>query len=366
MTARPGRGLVLTLVLALVAGGLSACRASGPATGTAAATVNGERITAAAVDQDLADIAENKPFLDARSEQGLAFFGTQPGTYDATVVAELLDRKVTALLVRQELGRRAIGPSPDDLRRVREELRAQLVDPASGASLLDGFPGRYVDEQARTQAESDVLQASEGRVALDEASLRAAYDAGADRFRVWCVRWIVAGETDPDAASRAVAAIAAGEDFAQVAQRESADQQSAGRGGALGCQTRAGLARLGDAFSEAVMALGAGQVSPLTTAEYGTFVVQVTDVKVRPFDEVRGVVRAQVLAPAQGAYEQLLRRLRGDARVTVTARYGTWEPADDGAVGIRPAGGPAASAEPGAPTTLSLTRLPSARGRPSP
>ncbi len=361
------RALLVVLVLVVTAGGATACSRSGsPAADVPAATVNGERISAAVIDQDLADIAENQPFVEARSQQGLPFRGAQPGTYDATVVAELLDRRITGVLVRQELARRSIGFSPDDISRARDELRRELVDRASGASLLDGFPERYVDEQARSQAESDLLQAAEAKVALDEATLRAAYGADPDRFRVWCLRWIVADESDPEAAARAAAAVAAGEDFGQVAQRESADQRSAGRGGALGCQPRASLDQLGDRFSSVVTALAPGQVSPPTAADFGTFVVQVTDVRVRPFDEVRDVVRAQLLAPASGAYRQLLRRLRSEASVTVAARYGTWERAEDGTVGVRPPGGRPPAEAPGAPTTLPLTPLPGGLGPPSP
>ena len=353
--------VIRTLVLVLAVVGLAACRGSEGV----AATVDGEAITVAAVDRELADIASNQPFLEARSRQGLAFRGTEPGSYDAAVVAELLDRKVTALLVRREVSRRGLTPDPDDAVRGREELRRQLVDPASGASLLEGFPSQYVDEQARLQVESDVLQASEGGVALDEAALRRAYEAEADIYRVWCVRWIVSGPSDPEAAIRAAAAVAAGEDFAEVAQRESADTQSAGRGGALGCQTLEGLARLGDRFTSVVTELGPGQLSAPVSADFGTFLVQVTDVKVRPFDEVRAAVRAKVLAPAGNAYEELLRRLRSDARVTVAARYGTWERAEDGRIGIRPPGSSSTGSSPG-PSTQPLTGLPGAPRQTSP
>lgn len=362
MTGRLTRALVV--ILALV--GVGACTATDSAE-AAAATVDGQRISVASVEQDLADIGQNEAFLEARSQQGLSFQGSEPGTYDAAVVAELVDRKVTALLVRRELARRGIGPSPDDVNMAREELRRQLVDPESGASLLDGFPARYVDEQARSQAESDVLQAAEGKVALDEPALLAAYDTSAERFRVWCLRWIVSGRDDPEAANRAAAALAAGEDFAQVAQRESADQQSSERGGALGCQSRASLGRLGSRFADTVTALGPGQLSPPTSAEFGTFLVQVTDVQVRPFDEVRDAVRAMVLAPSQEAYEELLQRLRSDAAVTVAPRFGTWERADDDRVGVRPpAGAPTTTTAPGAPPSRPLTGLPGAPGRASP
>ena len=334
MTAAAAR---LAAALLLMAVSAPACGRRSPA----AATVNGERIPASAIDRDLADIAQNEPYLEARSREGLPFRGTRAGTFDAFVVAELLNRKVTAILVRQELEKRRLRVRSEDLEVARETVRRQVVDPATGASLLDGFPDRYAAEQIRIQAESDLLQAAEGGVALDDAALRSAYDASVERYRVWCVRWIVypieAGS--PARAAAARAAVAAGQDFGELATRESTDVDTAGRGGALGCQTRAGLARLGTAFRDAAMALAAGQVSEPITGELGTFLVQVTDVKVRPFDEVRASVRTAVLEPVEERYEQLLRRLRREAEVTVSDRFGTWDRSDPDAIAIVPLGG---------------------------
>ncbi len=368
MTKPSGRRRSVLTALGLTLG-LLACRAPEGA----AATVNGERITAAAVTQDLDDVARNEAYLKARAQQGLAFRGDRPGTYDAAVVSELLDRKVTALIVRQELVRRRIGPAQPAVDQAREELRRQVVDPTTGTSFMDGFPSRYVDQQARDQAESDVLQAAEGNVSLDDAALQAAYSAGTERFRVWCVRWIVLRPTEPEAADRAAGAVAAGEDFAQVAKRESADTRSAARGGDLGCQTKENLAQLGDKFRDTATALSPGQVSPPTKADYGTFLVQATDVKIRPFEEVRDDVRIQVLAPTEGAYEQLLRRLRRDAQVAVSARFGAWDrTSPDDIKLLPPAGGSTATTPtspagaPGAPTSLPLTGLPGTPSHGSP
>lgn len=333
MRARIAR---LAFPLLVVSAGLAACGGE-PAM---AAVVNGERVPASAVDRELADIGANAPFVESRRRQGLAFQGTQPGTYDAFAVAELLNRRVTAVLVRQELARRRLDPATADVASAREALRREVVDPESGASLLEGFPGRYVDEQVRIRAESDLLQAAEGGVGLDDAALRAAYEADPERYRVWCVRWIVFG-IDPDAPTRAAAAkaaIAAGEDFAQVAVRQSVDAGSAGRGGALGCQTRDGLARLGTGFRDVAVGLTPGQVSDVGRDDVGTFLVQATDVKVRPIDEVRGNVRARVLAPTEERYDQLLRRLRREADVQVAARFGRWDRSDPEAIAIMPSG----------------------------
>lgn len=333
MTAAVRLGALLLAVTVTAFG----CRGRGPV----AATVNDEEIPLSAVDRELADIAGNKAFVEARSREGVTFLGTRPGTFDALAVAQVLNRRITALLVRQELARRSLRVGAADLDAGRDELRRQLVEPATGASLLDGFPPRYVEEQARVQAESDLLQAAEGGVRLDDVGLRAAYEESRDRYRVWCVRWALYG-TGADAAARAAAgaaAVAAGQDFAELAQRDSVDADSAGRGGALGCQTRQGLARLGEAFRDAAVGLVPGQVSAPVTGELGTFLVQATGVRVLPFEEVRAPVRAQLLERGAEPYEQLLRRLRGDAAVTVSSRFGTWDRTNPDAVTLVPPGG---------------------------
>ena len=330
-TARVG---ALLLVLALGSAGCDSSEA-------VAATVNGESIPASALDRELAAISGNEPFVEARRQQGLSFRGSEPGTYDAFAVAELLNRRVTAVLVRQELDHRRIDRASADVGAARDALRREVVDPASGASLLEGFPDRYVDEQVRLRAESDLLQAAEGGLALDDAGLRAAYEADPERYRVWCVRWIVFG-TDAEAASRASAARAAitgGEDFAAVAVRESLDTGSAGRGGALGCQSREGLGRLGPRFRDVAVGLAPGQVSEVAQGDVGAFLVQATDVKVRPLDEVRGHVGSQVLVAAEERYDQLLRRLRREADVRVASRFGRWDRTDPDAIAILPPGG---------------------------
>lgn len=360
-----GRGQAALIALGLTIGLLGCSAPDAPA-----ATVNGEPIPAAAVQQDLDDVAQNTAYLEARTQQGLPFRGAEPGTYDTAVVADILDRKVMALIVHQELARRRLGPVQTAVDQARDELRRQVVDPNSGAPLMDGFPGRYVDQQARLQAESDVLQAAEGNLSLDDAALQAEYMANTAPFQVWCVRWIVALSTGPEAIDRSAAAIAGGEDFAEVARRESADSQSAERGGDLGCQPAEGLAQYGDRFREVATTLAPGQTSDPTTADYGKFMVQVTDVKVRPFDEVRDAVRSQVLARTADPYEQLLRRLRRDAQVAVAPRFGTWDRTTPDSIRLLPPGGPTTAASPaapaGGPTSLPFTGFPGSPSSPSP
>lgn len=134
-----------------------------------AATVDGIAVAAAAVDRDLADIASNDRFVKERAEAGVAFKGTAKGSYDSGIVAELLDRKISAVLVRREIGRRGLAVTPEALALAEATLREQVVA-GNGDPLLDGFPPRYQRAQIRVQAESDVLQQDEQRRAGGDAN----------------------------------------------------------------------------------------------------------------------------------------------------------------------------------------------------
>jgi hypothetical protein len=125
-----------------------------------AAKVGADTIPASALDRDLGDIAENARFVKASTEKGRAFYGTRKGTYDVAIVAELLNRKITATLVHQEVVRRGLPITPAARDAAEKALRAQVVD-VSGDPLLDGFPRRYVDAQIQVQAESGVLEDDE-------------------------------------------------------------------------------------------------------------------------------------------------------------------------------------------------------------
>jgi hypothetical protein len=155
--------------------------------GGIAATVNGDTISASAMDRDLADIAKNERFVKARADKGVAFLGTKRGTYDSGIVAELLNRKISAVLVHQEAVHRHLVVTAEARADAEKALRAQVVD-TNGDPLLDGFPRRYVLAQVETQAESDVLQADEGEQAYPALLRRLRADATvtvSPRFGRW-------------------------------------------------------------------------------------------------------------------------------------------------------------------------------------
>jgi parvulin-like peptidyl-prolyl isomerase len=60
-------------------------------------------------------------------------------------------------------------------------------------------------------------------------------------------------------------------------------------------------------------------------SELGAHVIWVDEIKARPFEEVRSVVRAQALQGADEVYEELLRTLRREADVEISDEFGRWD-----------------------------------------
>jgi peptidyl-prolyl cis-trans isomerase D len=137
------------------------------------------------------------------------------------------------------------------------------------------------------------------RVAIPEADLRRAYEAGKDRFRTperVRVRHILlktvekAKEGIPKVEAQAeelLRQIRSGADFADAARRYSQDPGSASRGGDLGWIARGQTVKN---FEEAAFSLRPRQLSGVVRTEYGFHILQVLDreeARVQPFAEVK-------------------------------------------------------------------------------
>ena len=105
-----------------------------------------------------------------------------------------------------------------------------------------------------------------------------------------------------------------GADFAELARERSQDPGSAARGGDLGCVERG---RFVPEFEEAALRLGEGELSAPVQTRFGWHVIRLnrrTPERVRPFEEVKGAIHAQL----EGlAIERFVRRLVARADVEI-------------------------------------------------
>ncbi|ATF19985.1 peptidylprolyl isomerase [Phaeobacter gallaeciensis] len=184
---------------------------------------------------------------------------------------------------------------PDDV--LYDAILDQLIQQTSLKQELNGEVPKYValslENEARSLLAADVIEKVMENAASDE-DLRAAYDekytdgTGGDEFNASHI--LV--ETKEDAAE-VRAELDAGADFATLA-RERSTGPSGPNGGELGWF---GKGRMVPEFEEAVLVMGAGDVSAPVQTQFGWHVIKLNDRRTSAapaFDEVREELATQM------------------------------------------------------------------------
>ncbi len=286
--------LVVALVVASVAGVVALVATDAPS----AATIGDTKISRTDLEDELRALAENETLRTAIESAGAPALSSHDGSVTADIGAGWLALVVSQEIARREVEDRGLDETAADRRRGRS-LAAESVGGANVfRDLPDWFQQRLVDRwTAVVVLERDLTD--DPTPAL-EAALAEQCPSG---------RYVshILVESDADAAE-VQAALAAGEDFADVAERRSFDQGSAAQGGALGCLD-------GQDFVEPFATVAAeqpiGEVSEPFTTEFGTHLVLVSDQP--PTADVERV-----------ALELVLGRARGES-VDVNERFGIWD-----------------------------------------
>lgn len=225
--------------MAVVCGLLGACRQPPPIAADVAVLIHGEEMH---YDQFEAYLREN--------------MGGEEAALDSEVLSRLFDQFLDQqLLIRLAVERGMVEPGV----ALREAVELVLGD----------FP----------------------KTSWTEEQLRAYYQAHEADYRrpeeVHLRQILVA---DRDDAEQAHAAIAGGEDFAQVAARFS-QEPNAQMGGDQGRLAREDLPA---SYADAIFSLSAGEVTDIVTADYGFHIFQVVErhpAEVQSFEAVAGEIR---------------------------------------------------------------------------
>jgi foldase protein PrsA len=329
----------LLVLVATAAFALSGCGALT----SYAAKVNGARITENELDRELNAILGNERYLELVEQQFSQRTGervTGAGgkeTFNSKFVALVLERKIVFELVHQEVVRKGLEVTEEDLARAEEALAEEVPEPR----LLEAFPEAFRRQLIRSNAEVSVLQRALAPP-VEDAEVRSVYESRRGEFQVNCLRHIVVGDQGRGAELKG--RVTRGEDFAAVARSESIDREgpdggSAGRGGDLGCvPPRAFEERFGAAFEAAVGALQPGQVSDPIQSPMGFHIVQLTERRTRSLEEAASEIRQQLAAQkAPNALPQFIDEVARKADIDVNPRYGRFV-RDGSDVGIKTPG----------------------------
>ncbi len=212
-----------------------------------------------------------------------------PSDAAARIGEEAVPYRLFEQYLERNVGRGETALSPAALTHLFDQFLDEevLYQQALGKKwIAPGGSRREAIEAALSQAAS---------MGVDEAAVSAYYEEHRGEFerpeRVRLRQILVAEQAQ---AKEALAALAAGEDFAQVAQRISIDP-NASRGGDQGELAEADLP---PAFVGPVFGLRAGEISPIVEAEYGFHIFQVV------------AREPPQIVPLEVAYQEILQRLR--------------------------------------------------------
>jgi parvulin-like peptidyl-prolyl isomerase len=322
--------------------------------GAVAATVNGQAISQSSVDSELHAIGSNNDYV-AAVEQSQPVRGKGNGTFDLAFTDSVLTRQILLALVHQEVQRRHVVITPAEIKSASDSTRAQLTiqqpGQQSGKDVYGEFPPGYQALLARRAAEVQALQNALANVSIDDAAVQKYYAANAKQFSQTCVSHILV--TTQAQADQLRAQIVAGADFAAAARQSSTDKASGVKGGDLGCNAAGTFVT---EFETAMNGLAIGQLSPVVHTQFGYHLIKVTDRKVMPLSQARSQIIKQLQSQGSTQLTQYLQTAVAKAKVTVSSRYGTWNPSSS-QPGVVPPNAPPARAG-GQPATTVQTPTP--------
>lgn len=310
------RALVRTLLIAVAS--MVVLAACGTNAEPYAAKVNGNRIETKDLDRELNAIASNKAYLKALEEASVPVQGEGKGTFDSAFVARVLTRRIYLELVHQEMVKRNLAPSKDDLTEARKELVQSIGNLETLAAFADG----YENEIVRTTAEVNVLRDELGKIDDSPAGVKRFYDAHPELFETVCASHIlVAEKAEADAIAKQLATAkdkkAA---FAKLAAEKSTDPGSKEKGGDLGCATPSGYV---PTFREAVRTQPIGVIGKPVQTQFGYHVVRVDSrTPPPPLAAIQEQVASEQAKASQSGFDDFLSTASAEAKIEVNPKYG--------------------------------------------
>jgi peptidyl-prolyl cis-trans isomerase D len=250
--------------------------------------------------------AQNPPLTPARFEAGLRHDLALAQLATAVAESAIAPRSVTARIAAIEGEQREISEALVPAQKFASQV---TLDEAKLKAYYDAHPEAFRKPE-RLRAEYLVLSAEEfaRRATVDEAELKAAYESRAGQFKVDEQRRAShilvqvapeAKEAERQAARARIEELLAQvrktpARFAELARKHSQDTGSAEKGGDLGFFGRGMMVK---PFEEAVYRLQPGEISEVVESEFGLHIIRLEAVRAgsaRPFAEVRDELETEL------------------------------------------------------------------------
>lgn len=335
------RPALLSVALVLF---VAACSGSGDP--SVAATVAGEDIPIAEVEEQFETLAEN-PQVATQLETD------ESGEVERTLQAQALTNLVRTQLL--DVGAAELGVEVTD-EDIAEE-RASVIEQVGGEDALEQTleQNNINDEEFEDLLRQNALQSAITSALPSEvtdADVQDAFETDEQgRFGEQVEARHILVETE-EQAQEAIDRIEGGEDFADVAGELSQDTGSAESGGDLGAIARGQTV---EPFEEAVFGAEVGELVGPVETQFGYHVIEVTDRLAAPeLSDVESELRTELEQTQQAeAFNDFITELAADVEVDVNPRFGEWDAEQLQVVASDPLGTPAPDGE--IPLTPSAT-----------
>ncbi|HEX2851550.1 MAG TPA: peptidylprolyl isomerase [Acidimicrobiales bacterium] len=325
---------VVALALAVLVG-LAGCGSSA-AGNPPAATVGSHEIAQKQLDDELNAILANTKYVSGLEQAGTPVRGTNPGTtFDLGFVSRVLTRQILLDLIHQEFVKRKLSLAAGDL----DKAKTQVTQDLGGPDVFAQFPKSYQDDVTRRTAEVTKLQENLAGAKVDDAAVKAYYDAHSADFQQTCVSHILFGVVGSDGqidqtatgaqsdqlksqADQVRSQIVGGSlDFAAAAKQYSVDTSNKEQGGDLGC---GGPGRFVQQFEDGMNATAVGDVSPPVQTQFGWHLIKVTKRGPQTLAEATPEIQQTLTTNAQGGLSDFLQTQVKKTKISVNPRYGRW------------------------------------------
>ena len=312
-----------------------------------AARVGDQTVSMSELREEVSAISARPDLATALQVDTLQAAGTEADQSTTTLVS-WLNRRISDLVIDEELARRGISVDEADVARAEQDLRFQLevlqqeADMGPQPSALVNAFDQLPEEMRRAMIEREAARTALGEALAEEAGTPVAptaeawYQAHREDYRRVCAS--VVQTADRAAAEAARSRIEAGTPFATVAAEVSLAPNAA-QGGDAGCAL---LAELSPELTEVFEDAGQGRLAGPVEAGGGWVLFQVDELGAAPFDDPQVAMRVGI--DRLSARQDALRAWITDASpsIEVTPRLGTWDPAQ---VRVVPNPGPVPAGE---------------------
>ncbi len=309
-----GFELRLSKIVALLGAGaiLSSCGSA-----SVAATVNGTKITSQALTSEINSITSNKTFVN-QLQSSQQVFGSGTNTYDMSFVDEVLNRRISMILIGQEAKKLGVQLTSQDIALGRVDAEQTF----GGATVFAQFSKEYQAQLIKDSATLDLVEARLIHADISLTALQNYYSSHAAQFANICSSQILVSTQAQ--ANSIYQQLQNNANFATLAKADSGDPNTAPNGGAVGCGTYSDyVTALGAQYAQVVVNLGANSIAPPAHLPTGWSIIKVTSRSSLPFDQLTPQIRGAILgSKGKSAITNLLNQSAKSSAVSVNARYG--------------------------------------------